>query len=696
MKKNQYLILLPILLVIIFSCGQPALDVSTSLLLSVKNSLSSRTIMPEVSFDLFSCSIIGSGPNEETISLSIDSDHAIIDDITEGEWSITVSGFNSDGLLIGIGSDEVTIIRGIENIVDIILSPPPGTGNLSYTITWGSIGILEPTVEFRFLNDFEEEIDLFPEYIADGIILSNPVIVSGFYTLQVEIYDMEEKVYGFTDVILIFNGMNSTGEYDIAGFEISHSGTLSLQIQNRHADIIPLSILVNRNPIFAGFDTTYSILSPERENVQEYRWFINGIEQIEYTGELCTYISPETEKTVRIDVVGLPQSDLLNWQRGYGTTQQQVYMPTFYGDLLFLYSLYDSADNANGLSGARSVAVEATSRYIYTAGYDDDGIAVFQFNTNNSNLEFIHCIKDPQVGFLDGINNLFISKNNDLLIATSFRDSAVNVFDIETDPMYPILLDSITAEHLGDIGLSSAFSSVMSADQRFIYTTSTADDSISVIGYDNDTQELNLIQTLSIQENSIMLLLDPKNLCISPDGLELLVCCSGSDSLLVFSVNPDTGRLIFKYALTDGIDGVDGLNAIENICISSSGECVYTCGYYDNAVSLFRRLTETDTFEFAGCWKNNASGVFGLKYPRALCFSQNEQKLYAACSGEDSVAVFERETVDGNLNFLDSLVNLTDRIEGLDGIRDIAIIPDGSFVCAVSSNSNSISLFQNR
>lgn len=79
----------------------------------------------------------------------------------------------------------------------------------------------------------------------------------------------------------------------------------------------------------------------------------------------------------------------------------------------------------------------------------------------------------------------------------------------------------------------------------------------------------------------------------------------------------------------------------------------------------------------------------------ALAVSQDGMRLYAASPADSALAVFERDLENGRLTFLRSYVDqsLGGDIDGLSGVIDVAVSPDGTAVYAVSGNDDALVLF---
>jgi 6-phosphogluconolactonase (cycloisomerase 2 family) len=85
--------------------------------------------------------------------------------------------------------------------------------------------------------------------------------------------------------------------------------------------------------------------------------------------------------------------------------------------------------------------------------------------------------------------------------------------------------------------------------------------------------------------------------------------------------------------------------------------------------------------------------VDGLSLAQDLDVSPDGKHVYIASEGDDSIAIFARDSVTGALTFLDLVEEGFDVIGGLDGANDVVVSPDGKHVYAAGSNDDAIVVF---
>ncbi len=104
-------------------------------------------------------------------------------------------------------------------------------------------------------------------------------------------------------------------------------------------------------------------------------------------------------------------------------------------------------------------------------------------------------------------------------------------------------------------------------------------------------------------------------------------------------------------------------------------------------------LDDQNFLVYRGQQHNGTEGVQGLDGPWGVAVSPDGEHLYAV-SETDFLVLFKREETTGDLTFVEALQDGVNGIDGLDGARDVAVSTDGKFVYVVSSADDSIAVFE--
>lgn len=187
--------------------------------------------------------------------------------------------------------------------------------------------------------------------------------------------------------------------------------------------------------------------------------------------------------------------------------------------------------------------------------------------------------------------------------------------------------------------------------------------------------------------------LDAVGVAVSPDGLNAYVASEADDAVVVFSRSPDTGTLLYAERKEDGQGGVDGLREAGAVAVAPDGAHVYVAGAGDNAIAIFARHPATGVLTFLGLVRDGTGGVDGLAGVRALALSPDGANLYATGFGDRALAVFQRDAATGNLVFLEREVDGSGGVDGLALPTSVVVSPDGAHVYATGSGDDSVVLF---
>jgi DNA-binding beta-propeller fold protein YncE len=132
---------------------------------------------------------------------------------------------------------------------------------------------------------------------------------------------------------------------------------------------------------------------------------------------------------------------------------------------------------------------------------------------------------------------------------------------------------------------------------------------------------------------------------ISPDGRQVVVTGRSENAIAVFDRNVTTGDLMFRTSFKDNRAGVDGLGGAFGLDISADGQQVFVAGPNDNAIAVFDRNATTGDFTFRTALQNGQNGVEGLGGVSDVAVSPNGQTVYAAAQVDAASAIFDRDSL---------------------------------------------------
>ncbi len=343
-----------------------------------------------------------------------------------------------------------------------------------------------------------------------------------------------------------------------------------------------------------------------------------------------------------------------------------------------------------------AIGPAAGGDFVYVAARASSAIELFARDTGTGELTFVASYVDG-VADLDGFGGaagLAISPGGLHLYATGATDDALAVFERDTATGVLTAVEVQRESDEGVDGLDGATAVAVSPDGQNVYVASLDDDALAVFSRDAETGELTYVMRLKDGFGGLDLgtIDDPVAVAVTPDGAQVLVAGALSDTVAVFSRDAATGAVAALQVLRDGIDGVDGLDLVQTVLVSAGGRYVYAAGLADDAIAIFERDTGTGELTYVTAVKNGQAGVTGIDGVRGLALTPDGTFLFATSYNDDAVAVFRRDGLTGLLAELQVARDGVAGFAGLDGARALAISPDGRDLYALGEHDDAIAV----
>lgn len=151
--------------------------------------------------------------------------------------------------------------------------------------------------------------------------------------------------------------------------------------------------------------------------------------------------------------------------------------------------------------------------------------------------------------------------------------------------------------------------------------------------------------------------------------------------------------LTFVGLVQDDVGGVQGLDGVVSLAVSPDGNDLYAVGSGDNALAVFDRNPSDGTLAFREVHVDGVAGVQGLNTPMAVAVSPDGVHVMVASILDDSLAVFRRNPATGSLDFVNVYQDGVGGIFGLDGANDVAVSSDGSLVFVTGEVDDTVAVF---
>jgi 6-phosphogluconolactonase (cycloisomerase 2 family) len=179
-----------------------------------------------------------------------------------------------------------------------------------------------------------------------------------------------------------------------------------------------------------------------------------------------------------------------------------------------------------------------------------------------------------------------------------------------------------------------------------------------------------------------------RTVVVSPDGKHVYVGAQTDDAVAAFSRDSGTGELTWIEAELDGAGSVDGLDGVEHMALSHDGANLYVAGLLDNALAVFSRDDITGELTFVEV--HTDGGLSGVHY---VAVSPDDENVYAVGRNADALVVYTRNTGNGRLTLLETLTDGNGGVDGLAGVTSVAVSSDGHHVYAAGQDEQKIAIF---
>jgi DNA-binding beta-propeller fold protein YncE len=258
----------------------------------------------------------------------------------------------------------------------------------------------------------------------------------------------------------------------------------------------------------------------------------------------------------------------------------------------------------------------------------------------------------------------------------------------------------------------------LSPDDRQLYVTSIADDSLVVLSpqfwrmsqlpnaqWDGTVRQIELFQDDGVSgdgtdsKDIVPTPLDgatrvdgletPRGVVVTHDGRDVYVAGSGEDAIATFRRDQKTGKLKFVSAVKEPESSPGyGLNSPLHLARSPDDRFLYVvCG--GNSVIVFRRSAETGQLKWIQSLRNGCDGIDCLEYPRQAAVSPRGDLLFVAASGRRTgnaaLSTFVRDVGTGELTLSHVLKESEFPKYGLRGLASVCVSPDGRHVYTTSA-----------
>lgn len=180
-------------------------------------------------------------------------------------------------------------------------------------------------------------------------------------------------------------------------------------------------------------------------------------------------------------------------------------------------------------------------------------------------------------------------------------------------------------------GLAGASKLTLSADDRHIYISTAAANSVVVLGHDAATGDHRFIQRVVSGSGGVAGLQGAADVLLSDDGSLLFVAGASSHAIAVFRRDPDNGRLSFVERVADGLGTIvpdsNVIRGVRQLALAADGRRLYAVATLSQAVSTFE-VGSDGRLTYLGRKRADEAGFARLAAARALVLAPGDAQLY--------------------------------------------------------------------
>jgi len=247
---------------------------------------------PGISTEIKNFVISGEGPGNRTfgpITIS-GTDTALVTDLYEGDWDVTVLGLNEDDYAIGACTKPVTIIANRQTTETFIVEDFTGEGTFKIEVQWPAGEVNDPHILVEVSKVIGEAADdswVMTPIEGESKAVKEKTLAAGSYSVTIAIYEGDpgnggKWLTGVNGSFLIIDGKTEQASFAFDGDSLRVFGGLSVTIEDAMPVLFSVALSKNSDRVWDGHPATLTA-TPSLPGEYAYYWFIDGKLQDEET-----------------------------------------------------------------------------------------------------------------------------------------------------------------------------------------------------------------------------------------------------------------------------------------------------------------------------------------------------------------------------------------------------------------------------
>jgi 6-phosphogluconolactonase (cycloisomerase 2 family) len=354
-------------------------------------------------------------------------------------------------------------------------------------------------------------------------------------------------------------------------------------------------------------------------------------------------------------------------------------------ELEFVRTYYHQTDGLYQMQDVESIEISCNGNFLLVGAQSYSTIYVFKRDQLTGNLEQLHIFNNDSnnAHYLYGVNSLKLSNNCSFLYAISHYDNTLSVFTFNQNTGELDIIQTIHYNQQG--GASFPCSMEMSFDNMFLYVLSSMQKEINVFAIDQYSGLLAFVETEEIEYIS------NTRIKIAPNGKFLY--WFGGNRLSVYERNQETGEISLTKTYEDGVDDILGLGYIYAAAIDKDSKYLFTISCRDSCFSSFEINEQTGFITQIYCqkWLERKQFCGGRNYNSMIIEDDN---LLASSYWESSFFNVKIDMETGLPQHVEKIYDTQGAVvKSLRNVQLVETSADGEYVFAATL-SDGFSMFK--